>query len=184
MRWGFDRLSVEVVVEILSYLGYIDLLRCSAVGVHMGWYELSDKEFQVSKTVHSIIQDTPALQYTIELGMVGYNDGLASASVTDRLNYVRLQRKIWRHPVLERTVSIPVPSQAWFEAKSHKDVISGRGPGDHNSHQLDVMYLSTSVADDDRLKRLHFDVWFDALYIDPGQDLIVLVSLALAPDAA
>lgn len=114
--------------------------------------------------------------------MAGYSDGLTSASVTDRLKCVRRQRAIWRRPVLRQAKFIPVPSQAWFEAKSHKDVISGRVPGD--PHRLDVMYLSTSVDDKDRLKQLHFDVWFDAVYIDPGQDLIVLVSLALALDSA
>ncbi|KIP02269.1 hypothetical protein PHLGIDRAFT_304505 [Phlebiopsis gigantea 11061_1 CR5-6] len=114
--------------------------------------------------------------------MAGYSDGLTSASVTDRLKCVRRQRAIWRRPVLRQAKFIPVPSQAWFEAKSHKDVISGRVPGD--PHRLDVVYLSTSVDDKDRLKELHFDVWFDAVYIDPGQDLIVLVSLALALDSA
>ena len=137
---------------------------------------------QVSKSVNSIIHDTPTLQYTVELGMAGYSDGHTSASVTDRLNYVRRQREIWRRPVLKQTKVIPVPSQAWFEAKSHKDVISGRVHGD--SHRLDVVYLSTSVDDEDRLKQLQFDVRFDAVYIDPGQDLIVLASLALAPDSA
>lgn len=113
--------------------------------------------------------------------MAGYDDGTASTIMTERLNYVRRQRQTWRHPALKRVKSISVPSRDWLEARVHKDVISGRIPNDHS--RLDVLYLSTSVADGERLRHLHFDVQIDAVYIDPGQDLVVLASLALAPDA-
>lgn len=138
--------------------------------------------FQVSRRLTSVIRDTPSLQYTIELGMAGYDNGMASTNITHRLSYIRTQRRAWKHPALKRMKSIPVPSHDWFEARSHKDVISGRIPDDCS--RLDVLYLSTSVRDEDRLKQLQFDIRFDAVYIDPGQDLVVLASLALSPDAA
>ena len=113
--------------------------------------------------------------------MAGYDSGTTSTNVVDRLKYARRQRRIWRHPTLKRVKSIPVPSHDWFEARAHKDVISGRVPNDYS--RLDVLYLSDSIGEEQRLKHLYFDVKFDAVYIDPGQDLVVLASLALAPDA-
>ena len=31
MRSTFDKLSVEIIVEIMSYLNYLDITRCRAV---------------------------------------------------------------------------------------------------------------------------------------------------------
>lgn len=114
--------------------------------------------------------------------MAGYEIGDTSINVVQRLNALRRARRTWRHPELKHTQTIRVPSHDWFEAKAHKDIISGRIPDDPS--RLDVMYLSSTVPDGERLKQLQFDVRFDALYIDPGQDLVVLAALAITPDAA
>ena len=131
--------------------------------------------------MNSIICDTPSLQYVVELGMAGYEDGSAPPNTTDRLKAIRKARRIWKSPKLKHLKHIPIPSQDWIESRSHKDVISGRVPDDH--HRLDVVYLSSATPEQDRFQRLRFDVKFDALYVEPGLDLVVLASLALAPDA-
>jgi hypothetical protein len=114
--------------------------------------------------------------------MSGYEDGSSSTHTLDRLRAIRANRRAWQNPSMKHIKRISIPSQDWLESRSHKDVISGRVPDDHS--RLDIVYLSSSTPDNERYQELHFDVKFDALYIDPGQDLIVLASLALTPDAA
>ncbi|GJE98558.1 F-box protein [Phanerochaete sordida] len=166
MKWGLDRLSVEVVVEILAYLDYIDLLSCR----------------RVSRKFDFIVTDTLALQYKIELGMIGYEDGSANSSLLSRLASIQRERRAWKDLSLKHVQSISVPSQDWIEARSHKDVISGRIP-DHPG-QLDLMYLGSSFPEHERVRRIEFDTRFDAHYIDPGQDLVILASLTQPLDAA
>lgn len=114
--------------------------------------------------------------------MAGYEDGATSTHTLDRIRAIRRNRKAWLRPVLRHLKRVVVPSKDWIESRSHKDVIAGRVPDDHS--RLDVVYLSSSIPDSERYRQLRFDITFDALHIEPGQDLVVLASLALTPDAA
>lgn len=129
-----------------------------------------------------MVTETASLQYKIELGMAGYGDGSSSNNVVLRLAAIRRERRAWRNLSLKHVMTIPIPSQDWIEARSHKDVISGRIP-DHPK-QLEFVYLGRGISDQDRIRRVEFDIRFDAHYIDPGQDLVVLASLTQTLDAA
>ena len=114
--------------------------------------------------------------------MAGYVDGGSSKGIVSRLNSIRAERRAWRNPFLKRMRTITIPSQDWIEARSHKDIISGRTPD--QPEQLDIVNLSSEVSERDRIAHIQFDVKLDAHYIDPGQDLVVLASLTQTLDAA
>ncbi|EKM50616.1 uncharacterized protein PHACADRAFT_188161 [Phanerochaete carnosa HHB-10118-sp] len=130
----------------------------------------------------SVIIETTSLQYKIELGMAGYEDGSSSSNVISRLAAIRRERYAWRHLFLKYVKTITIPSQEWIEARSHKDVISGRVPD--LPKQLELVYLGRGISDQDRIKHIEFGTRFDVHYIDPGQDLVVLASLSQTLDAA
>lgn len=138
---------------------------------------------KVSHKLDSVIIETASLQYKIELGMAGYEDGSSSSNnVISRLAAIRRERCAWKYLYLRHVKAITIPSQEWIEARSHKDVISGRVPD--LPKQLDLVYLGSGISDQDRIKHVEFDTRFDAHYIDPGQDLVVLASLTQTLDAA
>lgn len=166
MKRGLTDLSVEVIVEILGYLNYIDLLTCR----------------RIHKKLDSIITQTPSVQYRIELGMAGCEDASPPGNIVSRLAAIRRERHAWKDLHLKYVKTIPVTSQDWIEARSHKDIISGRVPD--RPKQLDILYLGGTLTEEERLRHVQFDVKFEAHYIDPGQDLVVLASLSQTLDAA
>ena len=128
----------------------------------------------------ALVRTTPALRYTLELGLTGYEDGRTGSSVVQRLDTLRRTQLAWRAPRPTLVHSAEVPSQDWVEARWSKDVLAGRVPTD--ARRLDVFYLGSAVRDEDRLKTLRFDVDFDAACVDPGQDLVVLTRSAFTPN--
>ncbi|KAJ3552150.1 hypothetical protein NM688_g4306 [Phlebia brevispora] len=161
---GIFKLSVEILVEIMSYLRYLDLLRCR----------------QVSRKLSTLVNETPSLRYTLELGLTGYEDGSPSGNLLQRLATLDRIQRSWRDPHPTFSHSVVVPSREWFEARWFKDILVGRIPAD--IHRLDIFRLSAAVPDGERLQSLHFDVEFDATCVDPGQDLVVLTRSAFGPN--
>ena len=138
--------------------------------------------YQVAKKLDLIITQTPSVQYRIELGMAGCEDASPPGNIVSRLGAIRRERHTWKDLRLKHVKTIPVASQDWIEARSHKDIISGRVPD--RPKQLDILHLGGTLADEERRRHIEFDVKFEAHYIDPGQDLIVLASLSQTLDAA
>ncbi|KAI0339605.1 hypothetical protein BDW22DRAFT_568433 [Trametopsis cervina] len=161
---GLSILSVELVVAVLSYLTYRDLLKCR----------------QLCREVHDIIEHTSALRYKIELGLTGNQDGNSSKSVPDRLKELRRTQRDWQSPKPTLISSASVPSRDWSHAKWQKDVFFGRCPED--DRRLDVFNFSNAFAGDDseRLQQLQFDVPFDVYSVDFGQDLVAMARCSVA----
>lgn len=137
---------------------------------------------QVGRRYNIVIRHTPALQYAMELGMAGYKNGSSSYNVVHRLDTLQQERRIWRYPQPKHARSFVIPSEDWFDARCYKDVVCGRVPD--NRSRLDIFHLSTTVPEDKRVQRLYLDIAFDAVYIDPGQDLLILTASARVPDAS
>ncbi|KAI0091539.1 hypothetical protein BDY19DRAFT_1030854 [Irpex rosettiformis] len=159
MVQGFYTLSVELIIEIFSYLEHHDLLRC----------------YQVAKRLQEIIFNTPALEYKVELGLTGNQDGSSSSSITERLARLRRLQHAWENPKPRLVDSIVAPSQSWSHSKWQKDVFFGRYPTSADRRRLEVFNISAAFAGKERLQDLSFDVPFDAYSVDFDQDLIALV---------
>ena len=101
-------------------------------------------------------------------------------NVVQRLATLRRIQRSWRSPRPRFQRSLNIPSKDWIEARWFKDVLVGRRPG--TIRQLDVFYLSSATRDEERSRTLLFDVDFDAAYVDPGQDLVILTRSAFGPN--
>ncbi|KAI0686403.1 hypothetical protein BC835DRAFT_458571 [Cytidiella melzeri] len=157
MAQGLLALSVELIVEILSYLNHHNLLKCR----------------QLSKKIHAIILNTSFLQYRIELGLTGNQDGRSSdRSVSERLKALRRVQREWERPKPTLVDTLVIPSRDWSQSKWQKDVFFGKHPT--NNRQLDMFNFGASFAGKERLQHLSFDMDFDTFSVDFDQDLIAL----------
>ncbi|KAI0693799.1 hypothetical protein BC835DRAFT_1054328 [Cytidiella melzeri] len=81
----------------------------------------------LSKKVLAIISDTTLLQYKMELGLTGNKNGHSSnRSVTQRLEALRREQRVWEKPKPTLVETLKVPSRGWCEAKRQKHVSFGR----------------------------------------------------------
>ena len=127
---------------------------------------------QVCTKLRVIISQTSALQYKLELGMTGNEDGTSATSIPNRLAALRRMQRQWQTPNLHLLETMVVSSRDWSHAKWQKDVFFGRYPSD--SKLLDVFNFSSAYTAQDRLQHLEFDVPFDVYCVDFDQDLVAL----------
>ena len=131
------------------------------------------------------MDNTPALQYAIELAAAGYDsaDDTLQAGIVDKLERLREIQRRYRHPAVKLVRKVDLKfcdllqeprwhSNYWNEAWSdHGTVIVCRG-NDHRS----LGFLSTrpDIPLEDRFHSISFDFTFSRHQIDFTQDLVIL----------
>jgi hypothetical protein len=108
----FD-LPLELLIVILQYLPSQSLVRCRAVSANMQQpvYELTTNwAGQISKRLRAVIDETPELQYKIELWAAGYRDNpQCTLSVTERLKILKNAQQTWKNAAFLKGARTRIP---------------------------------------------------------------------------
>jgi len=169
---------IELVVAILSKLGFRDIARCRAV----------------SRELDELILTTSALQYRIKLGIAGYVDGSPRhpTSTASRLQDLCRERHSWLHPApIAQYRPLRITSQAseWTSWTACREVIVGCRPivvaetGLVTGTMLDIFRLNGNAnmgpEPGNLLTTIHVMkplTSFQDLFVDASQDLFILQS--------
>ena len=130
-------------------------------------------QFQVSTRFRDIVDNTPELQYNLEVQAAGYRKSRIipdnNLSILEKLEDFRKTQRIWRNPKLQQLPQWTAPvAFDYFDV--FDSVVIGREPG---SNALLVIRLEAEPC----LERLPFE---EPLYVrgaDVTQDLLVVVSV-------
>jgi hypothetical protein len=138
---------------------------------------------KVCRFWNHLIQDTLSLQYKIELGANGMQDGPAGGlPVTERMRLLKKRREAWRSLAFTKRVTVPTPGEChayelvggvFAKAMNPQHDITVLGnPG---SRHLSLVSLPSSAAAPRILVRDDIGILCRDFGIDPTQDLIALV---------
>ncbi|KAG1718629.1 hypothetical protein EDB19DRAFT_1794606, partial [Suillus lakei] len=160
----FIILPSELLVEILRYLDYRSILRCSSV----------------CRELNRVIDSSVELQYHIELALDCMLDGPPSTvTVAERLEQLRTLRCAWTLFEWKKEVRVPMPGfcQAYeLVGGVFAKTSSSRGIYNHSgSRNFISSWLPSSSDPGHTLVRNDIGISTRDFAIDPSQDLIALV---------
>ncbi|KAJ3530585.1 hypothetical protein NM688_g7687 [Phlebia brevispora] len=156
-------LSTELVVDILGYLPYQQIVRCR----------------RVSKRLCIIIDDTPALQRLIELDAAGYEScSPPSTGVAVVLDSFRKIQRIYRNPN-PKVTKVPLKhipglsSLHWWphQVRTFSDIAIARIQNDNRA--LGVLSLRSDVPEDNRFRLLKLSFDLNEYEAYPIENLLV-----------
>ncbi|VDC04069.1 unnamed protein product [Peniophora sp. CBMAI 1063] len=99
---------------------------------------------RVSRYLHALVQNTPALQYPIELAACGMSDNQSSATaLCERLNNLRRHDRTWRTLCWSHDVRLSVPSGGRMESK--QGLITITKERDHPERAMDIIQLPSNA---------------------------------------
>ncbi|KAH8111595.1 hypothetical protein DFH11DRAFT_1690281 [Phellopilus nigrolimitatus] len=157
----------EIVVTVFSNLDWRTLVRCSVV----------------CRFWRQLIRETLALQYKIELGANGVDDGPAGGlSVTERMRLLLERRRAWRALDFKRCVPMSTPGECHayelvggvFAKAMNPQGVMGlvSNPG---SRHLSLIKLPSAGAEGESIVREDVGLLCRDFAMDPTQDLIALL---------
>ncbi|KDQ56145.1 hypothetical protein JAAARDRAFT_322114 [Jaapia argillacea MUCL 33604] len=152
----FERLPTELLINVLNELDFRTLLACR----------------MISRYFKSIVDDTPLLQYKIELAIVGMVDGPnTTMTVEERRTRLQNYQDAWANLEWKVEELFPLAEGDLWELTGGVWALA-KGPRSISFHQLP----SVSRGIDSKKWSIH-DVGFEIhdFVMDPGQDLLVLV---------
>ena len=166
-----SHLPVELIVHILSFLSFKDIVICSGV----------------SRQFRHIIDTSSILEYALELGLCGLIDSSqANLTTSERLFRLRQREAAWSALDWEAQWKIPVNQRYifWeligglFAGTYMKTSILNPYPSSHNRRAFDMLdiFRFGSRAEAGPRRMALQQVFYD-FAIDPGQDLLILLEV-------
>ncbi|KIJ07214.1 hypothetical protein PAXINDRAFT_103051, partial [Paxillus involutus ATCC 200175] len=155
-----DVLPLELIIRILAFVGYRDLVTCS----------------QVCRLLHTVVEQNALLQYTIELAISGMQNGPPSAmGHANRLTALRNSQTAWNKLQWTGTKDIPLLQGNLYELSGGIFVQSNHLGG------LEFRRLPSHYRGiDEHVWSLDLpDVDLRDFALDPAQDLLVLIARPL-----
>lgn len=173
-------LPVELIVRILSFLSFKDIVICSGV----------------SRQFREIIDTSSTLEYILELGLCGLVDSTqGSLTTSDRLFRLREREADWA--ALRWRSSWNIPVDKWYkfwelcgglfvgtcyaDRAGAKDILEQLAVIRHHIYAfntIDIFELEPGV-ETGPTRQVSLENTFRDFAIDPGQDLLVLLELPL-----
>jgi F-box-like len=170
---GRSHLPVELIVGILGYLHFKDLVICSGV----------------SRQFRAIIDKSPCLEYILELGLCGLVDSaLGTLTTAERLFRLRQREASWSALQWQSAPKIPLKQKYIFwELGGGLFVGTYRSPPGlipmpslrHRRafNTIDICGLGTYDIAKAGPKQMPLEKLFYDFAIDPGQDLLILLEV-------
>jgi hypothetical protein len=188
-----QHLPSELWETILKRLDFISIVKCMRVSPHqMVLLPNTDRffSFQVCKELYDAIEESPLLNYIIELGVAGYIDNPAYvASPAQRILLLAERIRYWK----DMTWSEKITSEPRGTLSQHpKDVIFSRGTilrteplGTTGKKVYEITSIKTGNVDIAR-PSLPFNIEPTqvVLNMDVGQDLLVLLQITVITECA
>jgi hypothetical protein len=174
-----DVLPLELIIRILAFVGYRDLVTCSQVSVAPCNLTLSWSLAilcKVCRLLHTVVEQNALLQYTIELAISGMQNGPPSAmGHANRLTALRNSQTAWNKLQWTGTKDIPLLQGNLYELSGGIFVQSNHLGG------LEFRRLPSHYRGiDEHVWSLDLpDVDLRDFALDPAQDLLVLIARPL-----
>ncbi|KZO94200.1 hypothetical protein CALVIDRAFT_556495 [Calocera viscosa TUFC12733] len=165
-------LPLEVILHILDFAQWKDLLRLTST----------------CKFFRSVVQETSALQYIIELGIYGLTDCRNGPELpySNRLKHLQDFQSHWRTATFARTLEVSLPGtwDGWtYELQKGvfaRSLLNQSDPVPGGSSEMVLVNLRTA-----KHWRCELDLEVQDFSIDPDQNLAVLFQwMGMEPDTA
>lgn len=175
----------EIIITVFGSMDWRTLVRCTIVSL---WHFICgihcSQPAKVCRFWQHLIRDTLSVQYKIELGADGMDDGPpGGVPVAERMQALQRRRQAWRTLGFSRIATVPMPGECHaYElvggifAKAMIPQHDLTTPGNLlGSRHLSLVALPSATSEPRTLVREDIGLSCRDFGIDPTQDLIALV---------